>query len=70
MAEEGSRAAKLALELAREPNRYLPTVQLGITLINTFVAVFGGEELVTRSPKTSPKFHSISFCVMRIRFRS
>jgi len=46
LAEEGSRAAKLALGLAGEPNRYLPTVQLGITLVNTFVAVFGGEELV------------------------
>jgi putative hemolysin len=47
MADEGSRAAKMALDLAREPNRYLPTVQLGITLVSTFVAVFGGEELVT-----------------------
>ncbi|HEY2827188.1 MAG TPA: hemolysin family protein, partial [Pirellulales bacterium] len=46
LADEGSRGAKLALELASEPNRYLPTVQLGITLVNTFVAVFGGEELV------------------------
>ena len=46
MAEEGSHAAKLALGLAADPNRYLPTVQLGITLVNTFVAVFGGEELV------------------------
>jgi putative hemolysin len=46
MAEEGSRGAKLALELARDPNRYLPTVQFGITLLNTFVAAFGGEELV------------------------
>src|SRR5579871_3567034 len=46
LAEEGSHGAKLALALAVEPNRYLPTVQLGITLVNTFVAVFGGEELV------------------------
>ena len=47
MADEGSRGAKLAMELAEDPNRYLPTVQFGITLVNTFVAVFGGEELVT-----------------------
>jgi magnesium and cobalt exporter, CNNM family len=45
MAEEGNRGAKLALQLAQDPNRYLPTVQVGITLVNTFVAVFGGEEL-------------------------
>src|SRR5689334_23946846 len=46
MAEEGSRGAKLAMELAADPNSYLPTVQFGITLLNTFVAAFGGEELV------------------------
>ncbi len=46
MADEGSRGAKLAMELAQDPNRYLPTVQFGITLLNTFVAAFGGEELV------------------------
>jgi putative hemolysin len=47
LSEEGSRPAKMAMELAAEPNRFLPTVQLGITLVGTFVAVFGGEELVT-----------------------
>ena len=46
MADEGSRGAKLAMELAADPNSYLPTVQFGITLLNTFVAAFGGEELV------------------------
>jgi putative hemolysin len=45
LAEEGNRGAKLALQLAQDPNSYLPTVQVGITLVNTFVAVFGGEEL-------------------------
>src|SRR5262245_31454702 len=45
LAEEGTHGAKLALQLARDPNSYLPTVQVGITLVNTFVAVFGGEEL-------------------------
>src|SRR5438046_675817 len=45
LAEEGNRGARLALRLAQDPNRYLPTVQVGITLVNTFVAVFGGEEL-------------------------
>ena len=46
LADEGNRAARQALELAKDPNRYLPTVQFGITLVNTFVAAFGGEELV------------------------
>ncbi len=73
MAEEGSRGAKLALELAGEPNRYLPTVQLGITLINTFVAVFGGEELVSPLAEVVAKIpldfilrhaHSISLVII------
>jgi putative hemolysin len=73
MAEEGSRGAKLALELAGEPNRYLPTVQLGITLVNTFVAVFGGEELVSPLAEVVAKIpldfiahhaHSISLVII------
>ncbi len=46
LAEAGNRSAKLALELSKDPDRFLPTVQFGITLVATFVSVFGGEELV------------------------
>src|SRR5690606_33165266 len=35
----------IALELASDPNRFLPTVQVGITLIGTFAAAFGGARL-------------------------
>lgn len=45
-AEEGDRASKTALELAQDPNRFLPTVQVGITLVGTFAAAFGGATLV------------------------
>ena len=54
---------KLALELAQDPNRFLPTVQFGITLVSTFVAVFGGEELVNaagRSIAKNPRFDFIA----------
>jgi putative hemolysin len=44
-AESGSRSARTALELAEEPNRFLATVQVGITLIGTFAAAFGGDAL-------------------------
>jgi putative hemolysin len=44
-AEAGSRGAKIALELASNPNRFLPTVQVGITLIGTLAAAFGGAHL-------------------------
>ena len=32
-AAEGSRNAQWALELSRDPDRFLPTVQIGITLV-------------------------------------
>ncbi|NLX94881.1 MAG: HlyC/CorC family transporter [Rhodopirellula sp.] len=45
-ADAGDRAARVALELARDPNRFLPTVQVGITLIGTVAATFGGAHVV------------------------
>ncbi len=41
-AEEGNRGAAVALELAQNPNRFLSTVQVGITIISTLAAAFGG----------------------------
>jgi putative hemolysin len=45
-AAEGDRRARLAAELARDPARFLSTVQVGITLVGTLTAVVGGAELV------------------------
>lgn len=47
LAEEGDRAARVALELGSNPNRFLSTVQVGITVIGTFAAAFGGAHLAT-----------------------
>ncbi len=44
-AENGSKGAIRALKLAEEPNRFLATVQIGISLIGTFAAAFGGDAL-------------------------
>jgi putative hemolysin len=44
-ANSGKRAAKQALELADNPDRFLATVQVGITLIGTFSAAFGGARI-------------------------
>lgn len=44
-AEAGNRGAQVALQLAAEPNRFLATVQVGISLIGTFAAAFGGDVL-------------------------
>jgi len=40
--DAGNKGAKQALELAENPDRFLATVQVGITLINTLAAAFGG----------------------------
>ena len=47
MAEEGDAAAGTALELASSPDRFLPTVQIGITLVGTLAGVYGGDRLVS-----------------------
>ena len=42
MADEGRPRAQAALHLANDPNRFLATVQIGITLIGILTGVFGG----------------------------
>lgn len=44
-AAAGSRGARRALELSRNPNRFLATVQIGITLVGVFAGAFGGATL-------------------------
>lgn len=41
-AERGDNGAKIALELSQNPNRFLSTVQIGITLIGILAGAFGG----------------------------
>jgi putative hemolysin len=41
-ADEGDKGARAALELASEPNRFLSTVQVGITLVGILAGAFGG----------------------------
>lgn len=42
---ESSRNARKALELAEHPERFLSTVQVGITLIGVLTGVFGGDAI-------------------------
>src|SRR3954471_17070394 len=44
-AERGRHGARVALELADNPNHFLSTVQVGITLISTLAAAFGGARI-------------------------
>src|SRR5215216_961420 len=41
-AQRGRYGAQVALDLAENPNHFLSTVQVGITLIGTLAAAFGG----------------------------
>jgi putative hemolysin len=45
MAEQGNRGAAVALELAENPNHFLTTVQVGITLVGIFAGAFGGANI-------------------------
>jgi putative hemolysin len=47
-ADKGQVAAKVALELARNPNYFLSAVQIGITLIGIFAGAFGGRTVADR----------------------
>ncbi len=47
-AAEGRRNARLALELARNPDLFLPTAQIGITLVSALGAAYGGHQIVER----------------------
>jgi putative hemolysin len=45
LAKTGSRSARVALDLAAEPGRFLSTVQIGITLIGILAGAFSGARL-------------------------
>ena len=45
MVHKGSRGAAAALEMIRSPNRFLSTVQVGITLVSIFAGAFGGARM-------------------------
>ena len=48
LADQGNGTAKVALELAESPNRFLATVQIGITLVGIFAGAFGGATLAAK----------------------
>ena len=42
-AKRGNKSAKTALKLANEPDRFLSTIQIGITLIGILTGLYSGE---------------------------
>jgi len=70
-AARGQQGATVALELADNPNHFLSTVQVGITLIGTLAAVFGGARLadvftdgLRTIPALAPYAQSIALAVV------
>ncbi len=66
-AEEGDERAAVALRLAEHPNRFLATVQIGITLIGIVTGFYGGATLsepvaryLARVPAIAPYSQSIA----------
>ena len=47
LAGDGDQAAQKALDLASSPDKFLPTVQIGITLVGTLAAAYGGSQVVS-----------------------
>ena len=58
LADQGDGKARIALELAESPNRFLSTVQIGITLVGIFAGAFGG---ATLAAKLAQPISQISF---------
>ena len=56
----GSSNAKIALELAENPTKFLSTVQIGITLIGILLGVYSGENLTTDLTATISKIEVLA----------
>ena len=48
MAKSGSRSAASALKLMNDPDRFLSTAQVGITIVAILTGLFSGEEFAGR----------------------
>jgi putative hemolysin len=66
-AKKGNESAKTALDLANSPNKFLSTVQIGITLIGILTGIFSGDKITTDVrlfvegfPATKPYAESIA----------
>jgi putative hemolysin len=46
-AKKGNKSAQIALNLANSPNKFLSTVQIGITLIGILTGIYSGDKITT-----------------------
>jgi putative hemolysin len=73
LADEGDGAARTALNLSQDADRFLPTVQVGITLVSTLAAAFGGarveEQLaayLSQFAWINPRHHTVALTIVVI----
>ena len=71
LADGGSRAAAVAIELAENPRQFLSTVQVGITLVGILAGAFGGAtisemiaELLAEVPVVGPYSSTAAFVLV------
>ena len=60
LSDEGHAGAKAALELARNPTRFLSTTQIGITLVGILAGAFGGATVADKLAETLHKFEPLA----------
>lgn len=72
-ANEGDQRARRALDLSEKPNRFLPTVTIGITLVGILAGAIGGAPLadalaaqLDKLPALIPYSHSLSLTLVVI----
>jgi putative hemolysin len=72
-AKRGDKRAKAALETANSPNRFLSTVQIGITLIGILTGIFSGEKMtsdiqnwISGFPKLAPYAATLAVVIVVI----
>lgn len=72
-AQRGDARAKAALELANDPNRFLSTVQIGITLIGILMGIYSGENVtadverwIQQLPVLAPYAHTLAITTVVI----
>jgi putative hemolysin len=72
LVEEGSKGARAVLWLRKQPERFLATVQIGITVVGTTAAAFGGDSLAehfaawltARAPWLGGSAHRVAFVMV------
>jgi len=72
-AKQGNKGAKTAIELADTPNRFLSSIQVGITTVGIFMGAFGGttfsrfiQKAVIKIPSLAPYAETISIAIVVI----